>query len=158
MEFSRPEYWSGWPLPSPGNLPNAGIEPRSPTLQADSLPAEPPGKPKNTGVGSLSFSSGSPQPRYRTGVSCIAGGFFTSRATREAPTLPLLISISFQFAKSFTVYTHYDSQSQELGETTRHRVSCFNSRRRSGSDALQAHVWSLRVSAFVSFELWVLHS
>ena len=53
-EFSRPEYWSGQPFPSPGDLPNRGIEPRSPTLQADSLPAEPQGKPKNTGVGSLS--------------------------------------------------------------------------------------------------------
>ena len=41
--------------PSPGDLPNPGIEPRSPTLQADSLPAEPQGKPKNTGVGSLSL-------------------------------------------------------------------------------------------------------
>ena len=55
MEFSRPEYWSGLPFPSPGDLPNPGIEPRSPTLQADSLPTEPPGKPKNTGVGSLSL-------------------------------------------------------------------------------------------------------
>ena len=53
MEFSRPEYWSGFP--SPGDLPNPGIEPRSPTLQLDSLPAEPQGKPKNTGVGSLSL-------------------------------------------------------------------------------------------------------
>ena len=53
MEFSRPEYWSGKPFPSPGDLANPGIEPKSPTLQADSLPAEPPGKPKNTGVGSL---------------------------------------------------------------------------------------------------------
>ena len=40
MEFSRPEYRSGEPFPSPGDLPNPGIEPRSPTLQADSLPAE----------------------------------------------------------------------------------------------------------------------
>ena len=40
MEFSRPEYWSGLPFPSPGDLPNPGIEARSPTLQADSLPAE----------------------------------------------------------------------------------------------------------------------
>ena len=40
---------------SPGDLPNPGIKPRSPTLQADSLPAKPQGKPKNTGVGSLSF-------------------------------------------------------------------------------------------------------
>ena len=55
MEFSRPEYWSGQPFPSPGDLPNPGIEPRSPTLQADSLPAESPGKPKNTGVGILSL-------------------------------------------------------------------------------------------------------
>ena len=45
-EFSRPEYWSGKPFPSPGDLPNPGIEPRSPTLQVDSLPAEPPGKPQ----------------------------------------------------------------------------------------------------------------
>ena len=95
-----------------------GIEPRSPVLQAVSLPAEPPGKPKNIGVASLSllqgifptqesnwgllhcrrilyqlshqgsprilewlaypFSRGSSQPRNLTGVSCIAGGFFTS--------------------------------------------------------------------------------
>ena len=40
-------------FPFPGDLPNPGIEPRSPTLQADSLPAEPQGRPKNTGVGSL---------------------------------------------------------------------------------------------------------
>ena len=55
MEFSRPEYWSGQPFPSPGDLPNPGIKPRSPIWQADSLPAEPPGKPKNTGVGNLSL-------------------------------------------------------------------------------------------------------
>ena len=55
MGFSRQEYWSGLPWPSPGDLPNPGIELRSPALQADSLPSEPPGKPKNTGVGSLSL-------------------------------------------------------------------------------------------------------
>ena len=58
MEFSRPEYWSGQPFPSPGDLPNPGIELRSLALQADSLPAEPEGKPKNTGVGSLSLLQG----------------------------------------------------------------------------------------------------
>ena len=47
MEFSRPKYWSGQPFPSPGDLPNPGIKPGSPTLQVDSLPAEPPGKPKH---------------------------------------------------------------------------------------------------------------
>ena len=44
-EFSRQEYWSGLPCPSPGDLPDPGIEPKSPTLQAHSLPFEPPGKP-----------------------------------------------------------------------------------------------------------------
>ena len=55
MEFSRLEYWSGLPCPPPGDLPNPRIEPRSPTLQTASLPAEPPGKPKNIGVDSLSL-------------------------------------------------------------------------------------------------------
>ena len=43
--FSRQEYWSGLPFPSPGDLPDPGIKPRSPALQADSLPSEPSGKP-----------------------------------------------------------------------------------------------------------------
>ena len=55
MDFFRPEYWCGYPFPSPGDLLNPGIEPGSPALQADSLPAEPQGKPKDTGVGSLSL-------------------------------------------------------------------------------------------------------
>ena len=57
-EFSRPEYWSGYPIPSQGNLPNPRIEPGSPVLQADSLSSESPGKPKNTGVGSRSLLQG----------------------------------------------------------------------------------------------------
>ena len=74
MEFSRPKYWSGYSFPSPGSLPNTGIEPRSHTLRADSLPAESQGKPKNTGVGNLSLLQGiflTPRPRNGTGVSCI---------------------------------------------------------------------------------------
>ena len=43
MEFSRQEYWSGFPFPPPGDLPKPGIEPRSPALQVDSLLSEPPG-------------------------------------------------------------------------------------------------------------------
>ena len=46
MEFSRQESWNGSPFPSPGDLPNPGIEPGSPTLQADALLSEPPGKPQ----------------------------------------------------------------------------------------------------------------
>ena len=44
MGFSRQEYWSGLPFPSPGDLPNPGIEPGSPALQTDALPYEPLGK------------------------------------------------------------------------------------------------------------------
>ena len=43
MGFSRQEYWNGLPFPSLGNLPDPGIDPRSPALQADALPSEPPG-------------------------------------------------------------------------------------------------------------------
>ena len=81
--FSRQEYWSGVPCPPPRDLPNPGNKPRSPTLQVDSSPTEPPGKPKNTGVGvAYPFSRGSSQPRNQTGISCIAGGFFTSWVIR----------------------------------------------------------------------------
>ena len=45
MRFSRQEYWSGLSFPFPRDLPDTGIKPRSPALQADSLPTEPPGKP-----------------------------------------------------------------------------------------------------------------
>ena len=45
MRFSRQEYWSGLPFPSPGGLPDLGIEPSSPSFEANSLPSEPPGKP-----------------------------------------------------------------------------------------------------------------
>ena len=44
MGFPRQEYWSGLPFPFPGDLPNPGIEPASPALQADALPSDPPGK------------------------------------------------------------------------------------------------------------------
>ena len=45
MGFSRQEYWSGLPFPSPGDLPHPGIKPGSPALEADALTSEPPGKP-----------------------------------------------------------------------------------------------------------------
>ena len=47
MELCRPENWSGWLFPSPGDLSNPEMEPRSSALQVDSLPSEPPGKPSN---------------------------------------------------------------------------------------------------------------
>ena len=68
-------------MPSPpGNLPNPVIEPRSPTLQADSLPAEPQGKPKNTGVGSLFLLQG------------INPGIELGSPTLQADSLPTEVS------------------------------------------------------------------
>ena len=62
--FSRQEYWSGLPCPSPGDPPNPVIQPRSPTLQTDSLQSEPAGKLKNTGLGSLYLLQGNfPTPK-----------------------------------------------------------------------------------------------
>ena len=66
MEFSRQEYWSGQPFPSPGDLSNPGTEPQSPALQADSIPSEPLGKlesqerrgAKKKEAGSNSYSGG----------------------------------------------------------------------------------------------------
>ena len=76
--FSRQEYWSRLLSPPPKDLPNQRIEPRSPALQVDSLLSEPSGKPKNTGVGSLSLFQGIFPIQELTRVSCIASGFFTS--------------------------------------------------------------------------------
>ena len=66
------------------DLPNPEIEFKSSALQADSLPSEPPGKPRILECIAYPFSRGSSQPRNQTGVLCITGGFFTSWATREA--------------------------------------------------------------------------
>ena len=57
MGFSRQEYWSGLPFPSPGDLPDPRIEPRSPTLQADTLPSKPPGKPELRGKSTRNVAS-----------------------------------------------------------------------------------------------------
>ena len=56
--FCRQDYWSGLPCPTPGDLSNPGIETRFPALQANPLLSESPGKPKNTGMGSLSLLQG----------------------------------------------------------------------------------------------------
>ena len=69
MDFSRQEYWSGLPFPSPGDLPDPEVEPRSPALWADSLPSEPPEKP-NQWVGD---PANDVRPLPITGLSQDAG-------------------------------------------------------------------------------------
>ena len=83
MGFSRQQCWSGLPFPSPGDLPNPGIEPRSSSLQVDFFQLSHKGSPRILEWVAYPFSSGFSQPRNWTGVSCIAGGFFTSWAMRE---------------------------------------------------------------------------
>ena len=113
MGFSRQEYWRGLPFPSPGDLPDSGMEPTSsmsPALQVDSLPLNHGGclkvevaqpcltlcDPMDYTVHSIlqartlewvaiPFSRETSQPRDRTQVTHIAGRFFTSWATREVP-------------------------------------------------------------------------
>ena len=80
MEFSRQEYWSvlSTAVSFPGDLPNQKIEPASSALQADCLLSEPPGKPKNTGVGSLSLLQEIFLTQESNRGSCVTGRFFTS--------------------------------------------------------------------------------
>ena len=65
MGFSRQEYWSGLPFPSPGDLPDPGMEPRSPTLQADALTSAPPGKPLNIRILTSKISKGGKEARLK---------------------------------------------------------------------------------------------
>ena len=115
MELSRPEYWSGQPFPSPGDLPNPGIVPRSPALQADSLPTEPQDRPKNTEVGSLSFLQQSSQLRNWPRVSCISGGSFTNWAvfsecwTKESLRINGLLRILKGSSQIVYPFKPYDS-------------------------------------------------
>ena len=74
--------WVAYPFSS--GFPDPGVKLGSPALQADSLPTEPPGKSKNTGVGSLSLLQWIFLTQESNWVSCIAGRFFTRWATRES--------------------------------------------------------------------------
>ena len=76
MGFPKQEYWSGLPFPFRG-FPDPGIELLSPALQADSLPAEPRGKPKSTGVGGLSLLQ-QIFPTQELNQHLLAGGFFSN--------------------------------------------------------------------------------
>ena len=92
MGFSRPEYWSGWPFPSPGDLPNPGIKPRFPALQADSLLSELPGTPIYM-VGEFSSTWGclGVFPGLEGGQGLVAG-ICQHQALKDSP-LPILSAV-----------------------------------------------------------------
>ena len=81
--FFRQEYWSGWPCPPPGDLANPGSNPHLPHYWQILFHLSHQGSPRILEWVAYPFSSGSSWPRNWTGV-CIAGGFFTSWATRDA--------------------------------------------------------------------------
>ena len=88
--LSRQEYWSRWPFPSPGGLLNPGIEPKSPTLQADSLLSEPPGKQLN--VWSFSLWPGNIQVQVQFSRSVVSNSLHGLQHTRPpCPSLTLRV-------------------------------------------------------------------
>ena len=93
MGFSRQEYWSRLPCPSPGDLPNPGIELSSPTLQVDSLPSKPPGKPM------LTYQSHNVTKRTSKGKQCIDSQMLTR--TRRIYVLFNIISYKIHFEKIY---------------------------------------------------------
>ena len=99
MGFSRQEYWSGMPFPSPRDLPDPGIEPRSPTLQADALPSEPPGKPN--------FLEIHPSCRLCQEPSCYCWVVFHLMAAEQLFSKnckQMLYRLSHQGSHSYTVW------------------------------------------------------
>ena len=98
--FSREEYWSGLPCPPPGDLPNPETEPRSPALQADSLPSESPGKPDK--------SQSTPQTLPHTRDGSAHFGFLSDPGTLPHPLLnpPTRTPPASTFPLSFS-FRHY---------------------------------------------------
>ena len=84
MEFSRPEHWSGQPFPSPGIFPTQGSNPGLPHCGQILFQLSHKGSPRILEWVAYPFSGGSSWPRNQTGVSCIAGRFFTNWAIRKA--------------------------------------------------------------------------
>ena len=123
MEFSRPECWSWQPFTSPGDLPNPEIKPRSPALQADSLPAEPQWKLRNTGVGSLSLLQGIFLTQESNRGFCIAGGFFTNWAMRGQAKFWLHCPIVMLFSKSDLTMLSFTLVLYKIGMTM--KISTF---------------------------------
>ena len=112
MEFSRPEYWSGDPFPSLGDLPNPGSNPGLLHCRQILCQLSHQGSPRILEWVAYPFSRGSSQPGNPAGVSCIAGGFFTDWAMRVCqgpaqmppPAWSWLSSASFQKGPHVSLY------------------------------------------------------
>ena len=125
-------------FPSPGHLPNPGIKPKSPVLQADSLSTEPQEKTENMEWVAYPFSRESSWPRNQTGVACIAGRFFTNGAIREAPTWGGVNSLNYNSPLHIGIYTaknnltsvNPQTRAQKKWKSRNWEISdCFGNRR-----------------------------
>ena len=124
------EYWSGLPCSPSGDLPDPGIKPRSPSLQVDSLPTEPSGKPKNTGVGSHSCLQGIfPTQGSNIGLlNCRQVLYLLSHQapkTRVYPHAPILGTIS---ASQQILTTRNNSKQKEVKKTAMGKERCKRSK------------------------------
>ena len=117
--FSRQEYWSGLPFPSPGDLPDPGIEPRSPAVQADTLTSEPPGKPIYTlPYVKWGFPGGS--DRKRTCLQCRRPEFnpWVGKIPwrREWQPTPVFLPVKSHGRRSLTGYSPWDHKESDTTE------------------------------------------
>ena len=94
IEFSRQEYWSGLPFSSPGDLLDSGIKPRSPALQADSLPLSHLGSPRfKIANKAISFSRGSPNPGIEPGSLALQADSLLSESPGKVPNKARCVQI-----------------------------------------------------------------
>ena len=117
MGFSRQEYWSGLPFPSPWDLPNPGTEPRSSSLQADSLPSEPPGKPHSylTTEKTITLT-------MRTFVSKVMSLFFNMLSSFVADDKILIL---LQFRWYFYARVGVTTKGNKMGEGHSQEIKFF---------------------------------
>ena len=122
MGFSRQEYWSGLPCPPPGGLPNPGIEPKSPPLQAVSLPSEPPGKESPCeGTGVLLIRPGTGSLRSRpVQSSCLPGAGPVSETVKS----PLWV-LDTNPARAQTLFACLQPESEAWGRKQAQYTQCL---------------------------------
>ena len=107
MGLSRQEYWSGLPFPSPGDLPDPGIEPWSPALQADALTSEPPGKP-HASKAMLTTLQASLQQYVNYELQDVQAGFRKGRGTRDQnANIRWIIKKAREFQKNIYFFIDY---------------------------------------------------
>ena len=107
VEFSRHTYWSGLPCPPPGELPDPGIEPKSPVVQVDSLPTEPPRKPRAPIPTFRAFSSVQSLCRVQLSVTPWTTAPQASLSITNSWSLPKLMSIESVMPSNHLILYHH---------------------------------------------------